>query len=230
MTFKEKHLHQAFGALAVSMAMLLPTGCTNQKSDDDSEQEQKVGLLDPTPIKAADKFNNNVTLYLVNVPVYNKNGTPKTDHYVLTHGINNSSYRPMEAETYICKAYFNGSKTWHYVKTDKNHAIYTENGFSGLFVDKDGAVVVVKDENVPDFVKWLDVQRDAAKKQDNYNLRNSDRFVEVSPKDTATVKVESSDSTITEIMPLPTDTTKNEITTPVANSLDSLMKRQEVRE
>lgn len=229
MTFKEKHLHQAFGTLAVSMAMLLPTGCTTEQTKD-NKSEQKIGLLDSTPHVVTDKYNDNVTLHLVNVPIYNKDGTPKENQSVLTRGIRNSSYSPAGDVTYICKVRLNGSETWHYVKTDKNHAIYTENGFSGLFVDKDGEAVVVKDENVPDFVKWLDVQRDAAKKQDNYNLRNSDRFVEISPKDTATVKVESSDSTITEIMPLPTDTTKNEITTPVANSLDSLMKRQEVRE
>lgn len=154
MKYKEKHSHQlrgAFGALALAMAMMIPAGCTNNNTKDNKKEAQ--GLLDSTPLKVNDKYNDAVTLYLVDVPVYDRNGERKKDQYMLTRGLQSSDYRAEGSKRYTRKAYFNNSNEAVYVQVDGNNAVWTERGFVGLFVDNDSKVVVVSDKRVSDFIK-----------------------------------------------------------------------------
>ena len=227
MSYKEKQYHQAFGALALSVAMLIPTGCTEQKTQ--TPKEKQVGLLDPTPIKAIDKYNDAVTLSLVNVPVFNSDGTRKKDRFVLTHGLTNSSYKPVGTETFIRKAYLNNSKTPHYVKTDKNRAIYTENGFSGLFLNEYGEVEVIADKNVSDFVKEHDKPRLNAKPQDGAANIHSVEREELKPTKVDSVSVAERTDSSEVVVPImfSSDTI---ITERPVNAADTIAKRREVRE
>lgn len=168
MKYKEKHMHhlrRALGAVALSAVMLIPVGCTEKKEKVD--QREKQGLMDPTPIHTHDKYNSGVTLYLVNIPLYERNGARKQDQYVLTRGLGKSEYRASGLTVYTRKAFINGSKEPKYVPTDENGAVYIERetetgiekGFAGLFVGDDGEVYVVADENVSDFIKEREQQR-----------------------------------------------------------------------
>lgn len=158
MSYKEKHLHQlgrAFKVLALSMAMLIPAGCTDKKEKD--ENAQPVGLLDKTPLKTNDKYGAKVTLYLVDVPIYTNSGERKKEQYVLTRGLNNSDY-VTGTKRYVRKAYFNNSPDAVFVQVDENNAVVTEKGAVGLFLGNDGKVVVVSDNNVSDFIREKDIK------------------------------------------------------------------------
>lgn len=221
MTYKEKHLHQAFGAMAVSLAMLVPAGCTKHKIE--NQTKQQVGLLNQTLIDAEDKYHNEVTLNLVHVPIYNKDGSRKTDQYVLTHGINNSSYEPVKEETYISKAYLNDSPRGFYVKIDKNRAILTEDGFSGLFVDKTGKVAIVADKNIPDFILELMQYSSSNKKRDNAIARNNSKAETLLSDSVKT----NNDSIAAKTPVIEPDTAKTEELH--INLADTLLKQQEIR-
>ncbi|MBR1756780.1 MAG: hypothetical protein IJ738_05720 [Alphaproteobacteria bacterium] len=165
MSYKEKHIHQlhnAFGILVLSAATLIPSGCTFNKEK--TQQTQEQGLLDPTPLKTNDKYNESVTLYLVDVPIYNRNGERKTDQYVLTRGLKSSEYSAESDARYIRKAYINGANEPVYVQVDANNAVVTSRKFAGLFLDDDGKVVVVADNRVSDFIKERTAQRFEARR------------------------------------------------------------------
>lgn len=149
MSFKEKHLKQAFGPLCMAALMLVPTGCNNDKKAYDVEKGQS-GLLDTVPYESMDKYGSKVILHQVNIPVYNANGERKAAQWHLTHGLKHSDYVPDTSRTYIRKAYINNSTDATYVKVDRCNAVITESGFHGLFVDGD-KVVVVHDDNVEKF-------------------------------------------------------------------------------
>ena len=146
MTFKDKHFRQAFGPLLLSALMIVPTGCT-EKQRTEKIKKQQFGLLDPTPIEATDEFGSGIVLGQANVLVYDSNGQRKKDQYVLTRGLQSSAYIPDTSRTFIRKAHINNSDTPVYVRVDRNGAIFTEDGFRGLFL-KSGTVVIVSDNNV----------------------------------------------------------------------------------
>ncbi|MBR6355771.1 MAG: hypothetical protein IKR92_02845 [Alphaproteobacteria bacterium] len=163
MNYKEKHSHQlrhAFKVLALATAMLIPVGCADKKEKVDEQQTQ--GLMDKTPLKTNDKYGASVTLYLVDVPVYERFGERKPDQYMLTRGLQKSDYVPGN-KRYTRKAYFNNSDDAVYVQVDENNAVVTEKGFVGLFVDADGKVVVVSDDHITDFVRDRTARRDEAR-------------------------------------------------------------------
>ena len=152
MTFKEKHLLP----LALTAALTMSCGENKNPFYKDKDIDSK-GLLDEKPQKDMDKYNTAVTLYQVDVPVYDAEGNRLENYAVLTRGLKNSTYvSPQTVENMRVKeVYLNGDqKTW-YVKADTNNAIYTKDGFSGLFIDYNSRAVIVADNNVEQFVNDL---------------------------------------------------------------------------
>lgn len=150
MTFKDKHFKQAFGPLLLSALMLVPTGCRD-KSKDDFNDKQQIGLLDPKPLNTEDRYGTGVMLYHVTIPVYNSKGEAKPNQGVLTRGLQSSSYIPDTSRTFVRKAFVNNSNSPVYVKIDRNNAVFTDRGFCGLFWDG-SSVVVVDDSNIAKFI------------------------------------------------------------------------------
>ncbi|MBQ9271650.1 MAG: hypothetical protein IJ218_05250 [Alphaproteobacteria bacterium] len=165
MKYKEKHAHQLFrnsqkilNTLAISAALAIPTACTDSPKEKITK-ENNIGLLDTSPMPSRDKYNETVTLFPVNVPVYNKDGSRKEAQYILTRGLKNSEYTSPNQERSIKKAYINGAQTPSYIEVDANNAVLTEQGFAGLFVEDDGKVIVIADSRVTDFLKERESQR-----------------------------------------------------------------------
>jgi len=151
MSFKDKHIKQAFGPLMVSVLMLVPSGCVYQpKTGEQNNREQ--GLLDPTPILTEDRYGAPITIYHVNVPTYDQYGNRKADQAVLTRGLKDSDYKGDTSKLYLKKAYINDSQMPCYINVDKNNAVLTDDGFKGLFLDNNDRVVVVRDDNVSKFL------------------------------------------------------------------------------
>ena len=155
MTFKEKHL------VPLLLAATLTTSCSEDKKiffKDKTPEGQ--GLLDERPLKENDKYNAAITLYQVNVPLYNRNGERLRGQYILTRGLQKSEYKSSQSleEMAVKAVYINGSSDIHYVKVDNNNAIYTERGFCGLFADYNKRAVVIADNNVSQFISELNVK------------------------------------------------------------------------
>ena len=149
MTFKEKHL------LPLMMSAVMITSCGDVKNPFHGDKEKdNMGLLDDRPQKDNDKYGTKVLLYQVNVPVYNADGERLENQYILTRGLQKSSYESAsEIKNMRTKpVYLNGSDAVCYVKVDSNNAIYTEQGFCGLFIDYNKKAVVIADENIGKFV------------------------------------------------------------------------------
>ena len=87
MTYKQKHLAML---MVASAALTMSTGC--QKQPKEISEKEKAGLLDDTPLKAQDKYGAQVTVYLVDVPLYNKDGTRQKDAYMLTRALSKKDF------------------------------------------------------------------------------------------------------------------------------------------
>jgi len=148
MTFKEKHL------IPLMMVSALTLSCGNNKGTEKEKNENTSGLLDERLMQDHDKYGNDVTLGQVKIPVYKKNGERDNECFILTRGSNKSEYASSQelSKMAVKPVYLNGSKKLSYVKADVNNAIYTDNGFSGLFIDTDNNAVVVADVNITRFV------------------------------------------------------------------------------
>ena len=148
MTYKQKHLAML---MVASAALTMSTGC--QKQPKEISEKEKAGLLDDTPLKAQDKYGAQVTVYLVDVPLYNKDGTRQKDAYMLTRALSKKDFANYQSSNNmrLTKVCFNGSKNAVYVMTDENGAIQTTHGYVGLFADKNHAVVVAA-KHVGDFI------------------------------------------------------------------------------
>lgn len=181
MTFKDKHFKQAFGPLALAALMLVPTGCSEKKKIEEINKQQ-YGLLNPKPLDATDEFGSAVVLGQVNVLVYDANGNRKKDQYILTHGLQSSAYVPDTSRTFIREVRINNSATPVYVRVDRNGAIFTKEGFRGLF-EKDSKVVIASDGNV----KKIDGHKTAQLSAVPYTPKRNevpDLSAEVLPTDT----------------------------------------------
>lgn len=152
MTFKDKHFKQAFGPLLLSAFMAVPMGCSEGHKTEEAEKQQ-TGLMDSTPLRSEDKYGFGVTLHHVTIPVYDRNGERKKDQGILTRGLMETAYNPDTSRTYVRKAYVNDSSTPSYVKVDRNNAIFTDQGFCGLFLDG-SSVVVIDDANLDKFIGY----------------------------------------------------------------------------
>lgn len=146
MTFKEKHL------IPLMMVSALTLSCGNNTEKE--KNDNALGLLDERLMRDHDKYGNDVTLAQVKIPLYKKNGERDNECYVLARGLNKSEYLSSQKlpKLTIKPVYLNGSKKLSYVKADGNNAIYTDNGFSGLFIDTDNNAVVVADVNITRFI------------------------------------------------------------------------------
>lgn len=151
MTYKQKHL----AMLTVSAAMLtLATGCQKQQAP--TPNKEKVGLLDDTPIQTHDKYGSKITIYLVEVPLYDQNGKRLKDTYMLTRGLQKqdftgySSGNNMQLKA-VC---FNNSKDPVYVMVDENSAIKTVSGYAGLFAEN-GKAILVSEDNANTFASEI---------------------------------------------------------------------------
>lgn len=171
MKFKEKHL------LPLMMAATVLTSCDDIKTTFSKDKHNDLGLLDETPQKDADKYGTEVTLYQVDVPVYKKNGERLKNQYVLTRGLKQSSYTSVDRieNLQVKKVYLNGSNEANYVKVDARNAIYTKNGFCGLFVDYNNKAVVVADKNVAQFSGDEDVRE--IRKANNSEQRRNNKHI-----------------------------------------------------
>ncbi len=199
MTFKEKHL------VPLLLVATLTTSCSGDKKIffNDKTPEGK-GLLDERPLKENDKYNVEVTLYQVNIPLYKRNGERLKEQYMLTRGLQKSKYKSSQSleEMSVKAVYINGSNEVSYVKVDNNNAIYTERGFCGLFIDYNKKAVVIADSNVSRFVAEMNVKsmtpHSRAETSRNDNRMSAD-IAEVEKSDSigsADVKVEKSDSLV----------------------------------
>ena len=140
MTFKEKHL------IPLMMVSALTLSCGNNKSTENEKNDNASGLLDERLIHDHDKYGDDVTLGQVKIPLYKKNGERENECFILTRGLNKSEYLSSQElpKMSIKPVYLNGSKKLSYVKADANNAIYTDSGFSGLFIDIDNNAVVMQ--------------------------------------------------------------------------------------
>lgn len=189
MTFKEKHL------LPLVLAATLTTSCSEDKKIFLKEKSPEInGLLDERPLKDNDKYNIEVTLYHVDVPIYEKNGERKAGQYMLTRGLKSSSYESSQSleEMSVKPVYINGSKEACYVKVDNNNAIYTERGFCGLFADYNNKAVIVADASVNQFVSELNVKSINASSRSE--IRRNENRNNAGIIDAETIKSEESDS------------------------------------
>ena len=197
MTFKEKHL------LPLVIAATLTASCSDEKKIFSKDKEPEVnGLLDERPLKDNDKYNVEVTLYQVDVPVYQKNGERLEGQYMLTRGLKTSSYESSQSvdEMSVKPVFINGSKEACYVKVDDNNAIYTERGFCGLFVDYNKKAVIVSDANVAQFISELNVKNINASSRSEIrrNNRNNAGFIDVEAikSDSLDINVKRNDSLV----------------------------------
>ena len=155
MTYNQKHL-----ALLMTAAATLTLASSCKKEQTGLQENDKVGLLDDTPLKERDKYNSSVTLYHVNVPLYKPNGERIKDMYVLTRALSNKDFNNYDSQNQmsICRACFNGSSESLYVKVDENNAILTECGYVGLFAFN-GRAVIVAEQNVSQFLGEIHKKR-----------------------------------------------------------------------
>ena len=184
MTFKEKHL------LPLMMSAVMITSCGDVKSPFHNDRKKdNMGLLDERPLKDDDKYGADVVLCPVSIPVYNAEGKRLENQYVLTRGLQESSYESvMNIENMrIKQVYLNGSNQVSYVKADDNNAIYTERGFCGLFIDYNKKAVVVADKNINQFTTNLGI-RSINKTINNEQYRNNVRLSNVTDEDLPQVK------------------------------------------
>jgi hypothetical protein len=171
MKFKEKHL------LPLALTVALTTSCSEEHKPFFKEKKSNdMGLLDDQPIKDNDKYGTSVTLHQVDVPVYREDGSRITDQYVLTRGTN-SNYASMQSveNMRVKPVYLNGSSHVSFVKADDNNAIYTEEGFSGLFIDRNRHAVVVADANISEFTSEISIVRNN-RDGSNMQRRNNNRY------------------------------------------------------
>lgn len=156
MTFKEKHLLP----LALTAAMTMSCG-ENKVNMLNKAEDDSIGLLDERPLKDTDKYNTPVTLYQVDVPVYDVYGDRIEKCAVLTRGLRNSSYSSTQTveNMAVKEVYLNGAGKPCYVKADMNNAIYTNDGFSGLFIDFNMRAIIVADNNVSQFINELEEKK-----------------------------------------------------------------------
>ena len=157
MTYKQKHLAML---MVASAALTMTTGC--QKQPQEQQSKEKAGLLDDTPLKMHDKYGTMVTLYLVDVPLYNKDGTRQKDAYMLTRALSEEDFANYQSgnNLRLAKVCFNNSKDAVYVMADENGAIQTMRGYAGLFADKNQAVIVAA-QNVGEFVSEINQHEEA---------------------------------------------------------------------
>ncbi len=199
MTFKEKHL------VPLLLAATLTTSCSEDKRIFFKEKTPEgQGLLYEGPLRENDKYNVEVTLYQVNIPLYKRNGERLKEQYMLTRGLQKSKYKSSQSleEMSVKAVYINGSNEASYVKVDNNNAIYTERGFCGLFIDYNKKAVVIADSNVSRFISEMNVKciasHSRAETRRNDNRLSAD-IAEVEKSDSigsADVKVEKSDSLV----------------------------------
>ena len=232
MNYKEKHahhLHRALKVTALVMAAMLPLACAEKKEQE--TQTQEYGLLDKSPLKSHDKYNAEVVLYSVDVPVYNCNGERRRDQYVLTHGLKKSIYHSKNAERYVRKAYLNGAKEATYVKVDDNYAVETKQGFVGLFLDENSNVVVVSDKHVNDFIKERAAQKFESR-QKNFAYQNG-KDSRMTTIDEDSIQYSEAADSINDVILMPADTLRDS-SHPQDNDKtpnDTLRQiRQEIRE
>lgn len=212
MKYKEKHAHHlrhALGAVALSLAMLVPTGCTEKKEN--SVEPEKQGLLDSTPIRTIDKYNADITLYLAEIPLYERNGERKQDQYILTRGLKKSEYIPAEEERYIRKAFINGSKEPVYVQACADGAVPTKDGtFVGLFLDENGKMLVVADKSIPEFIEEQNEKKyERHHAQSSYASEHVAKLQQrIEKRDSADLVI-ARDSTVVDAAQAPTDSVSN---------------------
>lgn len=149
MTYKQKHLAKL--AVSAVAALTLSTSC--QKQNAPVAPAEKVGLLDDAPHKTEDKYGTQVTVYLVDVPLYNSKGERLKDMYMLTRALNREDFSGYQSgnNLQVRQVCFNGSKESVYVMTDEFGAIKTMRGYVGLFDDK-GHAVLVAERNTGEFI------------------------------------------------------------------------------
>ena len=138
------------------------TSCGEVKNPfHNDKKKDNMGLLDDRPLKDDDKYGVNVLLYQVSIPVYTPEGKRLKNQYILTRGLQNSSYESIQKieNMSIKPVFLNGSDQVSYVKADDNNAIYTENGFCGLFIDYNKNAVIVADKNINQFTTDLGLKR-----------------------------------------------------------------------
>jgi len=150
MTFKEKHFRQAFGPLLLSALMTLPAGC-GKNAGNGKDDNQTMGLLDPTPVEMSDKYGVDVVAEQVEIPVYDKKGKRLEGQWVLTHGLPNTKYEPDTSLTSVRMVHINDNPNVNRVKVDANNAVLTDKGVCGLFVE-DGKIVLVSDASLRGFI------------------------------------------------------------------------------
>ena len=128
-------------------------------SKEDAFRRAEVALK-----KAQDKYGAQVMVYLVDVPLYNKDETRQKDAYMLTRALSKKDFANYQSTNNmrLTKVCFNGSKNAVYVMTDENGAIQTTHGYVGLFADKNHAVVVAA-KHVGDFIAetFAEMRKDA---------------------------------------------------------------------
>lgn len=199
MTFKEKHL------IPLILTAALTTSCSQDKRFLTKDKvDNQNGLLDKRPLLDTDKYGKEVTLYQVDVPVFNKDGSRIEGQCVLTRGLNKSSYESTKEPTsmHIKSAYLNGSRTACFVKVDGNNAVYTERGFCGLFVDDNKNVVVVDDENISQFITDLgakNIERSSKNEIRKVNVKadNNEFLTDLSEKKDTLFNEENKDTVST---------------------------------
>ena len=212
MTFKEKHILP----LMLSAAMVM--GCSENKPSIFNEKTvDNDGLLDERPQKDVDKFNSEVLLYQVDIPVYTSSGERIKGQFVLSRGLKNSSYTSAQRvdDLSVKPVFLNGSDKLTYVKADIGGAIYTERGYVGLFIDYNKRAVVVADRNISQFITNME------NKNISQNGRNEqNRYTENRNENTdITVKLIVRQDTIA------TDSVKTEIERKDTLQTDSVFKK-----
>ena len=231
MTFKEKHL------LPLMMSAVVMTSCGDVKYHFSKDKEKDdTGLLDERPLNDSDKYGTSVVLAQVNIPVYDKKGNRLKDQYVLSRGLQKSSYESVQKfEKMSTKpVYLNGSGYLNYVKADDNNAIYTERGFCGLFIDDNKKAVVVADKNINQFTTDLGLKRlnkPANNEQNRNYIRSSNMKEEDLSQVTDTITPrEMKDSVTVDTIGASPDTLVNKSTFDGKQFLDTLqlMRQKEL--
>lgn len=152
MSYKQKHFMQAFKMVTMVSTMAVAVACQGIINRMEEKQNtSEMGLLDKTPKDANDFYGTEIKLYQVNIPLYDEKGKRLPDMWMLTRGLQESSYKGSAASE-VVKASINNSEEDCYIRVDGNGAVDTEKGYVGLFV-KNGKVVVVADENTEKFVE-----------------------------------------------------------------------------
>lgn len=178
MTYKQKHLTML---MVASAALTMSTGC--QKQPKEISEKEKAGLLDDTPLKVQDKYGALVTVYLADVPLYNRDGTRQKGSYMLTRALSKEDFANYQSTNNmrLQQVCFNNSNDAVFVMTDENGAIQTTRGYAGLFADKHQATIVAV-QNVKEFVSEIN-QHDEARRNVIKTQRETATTTEKLPED-----------------------------------------------